>query len=79
MPRPAIAGPMSMPTAPRTVTAAMMTIRVRTTFAPSASSVPIRFWSSTADSSCAVPSVASRSMSALTIPRTDTDASRIAR
>ena len=37
---------------------------------PSSSSVSIRFWTSIADSSWAVPSVASRSSSALTIPWT---------
>ena len=44
--------------------------------APRASSVSIRFLSSTADSSWAVPSVASRSSSALTIPWTKSRASR---
>ena len=49
---------------------AMTTTKNRMTLPPSSSSVSIRFWTSIADSSWAVPSVASRSSSALTMPWT---------
>src|SRR6476646_10513973 len=67
---------MSTPSRPRTMSAAMITMKNWRTLVASASSVSIRFLSSTALSSWAVPSVASRSMSALTIPWTNSRAAR---
>jgi hypothetical protein len=61
---------MSRPTLPRIIKAAMTTMKNWSVLPPSVSSVSIRFLSSTALSSCAVPSVASRSRSALTMPCT---------
>ncbi len=56
----------------------MAPMKKRMTFVPSVSSVSIRFLSSTADSSWAVPSVASRSSIALTTPWTNRPTSHIA-
>ena len=47
---------------------AITTTKNRMTLPPSSSSVSIRFWISTAESSWAVPSVASRSSSVLKMP-----------
>src|SRR3990172_5416947 len=60
------------------MTPAMTTMRKRRKLTARAAIVSIRFWISTADSSWAVPSVASRSRSVLTMPRTNTRASRSA-
>ena len=49
---------------------AIITTKARMTREPSSSSVSIRFWTSIADSSWAVPSLASRSSSAFTMPWT---------
>src|SRR5436190_1873368 len=75
-PRPATAGPMSRPTCPRIIRKAMATMKNLSVFAPSASRVPMRFLSSTALSSWAVPSLASRSRSAFTTPWTKIRARR---
>ena len=56
----------------------MATMKNLSVLAPSVSSVSIRFLSSTALSSWAVPSVASRSSSVLTMPWTNRRASRSA-
>ena len=65
---------MSRPNVRRTISPAMITMKNRRTLPPSWSSVSIRFLSSTADSSWAVPSVASRSIRALTMPWTNSSA-----
>src|SRR4051812_28839232 len=67
---------MSRSSAPRTMIPAISTTNARMTFEPSSSSVSIRFWTSIADSSWAVPSVASRSRSALTMPWTNSTETR---
>src|SRR5262245_42112211 len=75
-PRPATAGPMSRPSWPSTMSVAMTAMNAWSTWAPRLWSVSMRLRSSTALSSCAVPSVASRSSSALTIPWTKIRASQ---
>src|SRR5690349_16586739 len=78
-PRPATAGPMSRPSLPSTIRAAIARMKTWRTRRPRSSSVSIRFWSSTALSSLAVPSATSRSSSALTMPCTNRPARRMAR
>ena len=73
-----MAGPMLKPSWPSTMSPAMATIRNWIEFDPSVSIVSMRFLSSTALSSWAVPSLASRSSSAFTTPWTKTRARRTA-
>ena len=73
-----MAGPISKPSSPITMIAAINTMNAWMTCVPRPSRVSIRLRSSTALSSWAVPSVASRSSSALTIPWTKMRASHAA-